>query len=52
MFRLSKWLCHDKNFAFAFALVQPVAQLFLQWSLEQLFPAAWAGGMGQSGKPF
>jgi hypothetical protein len=26
MFRLSKWLCHDKNFAFAFALVQLVAQ--------------------------
>jgi hypothetical protein len=35
-------------FCVAFALVQHVVPLCLGWPLAQLFPAAWAGGAGQS----
>ncbi len=37
------WEC----FHFAFYLVQHVAPLCLKWPMVQLFPAAWAGSMGQ-----
>jgi hypothetical protein len=42
MLRQSRWECY----CFVFASVWQVVALFLQWTLAQLFPAAWAGNTG------
>jgi len=48
MFRLRRWLCQGNVSVLISALIHRIAPLCLQWPLAQLFPEAWAGGMGQS----
>jgi hypothetical protein len=47
MLRLSRWLCQGIIFVLIFTLVEQVVPLCLQQPLAQVFPASWAGGMGQ-----
>jgi len=50
MFRLSNWLCHDKNFAFAFGAVS--GAIISAVVTGTTISSSLTGGMGQSGKPF